>query len=517
MKKSLALFFINFSIVNLCSANEVTGYYGGNLYEANSDTVITKTGVLASDVLQIQNNISLINYGQINSEKIVICDGCLLEFSNYGNVAAKFISDNNSSQLIQIVNCDNSATKIDAINGLDFSIKIESDDNLLMSNIENISSNADNIIFMDSQINMDKNLITKANVIISGELILDIENQNSDLPIMSNVFLNSGSVTINIKGLNSLYTAESFVQNDNLYYNVVRRTDYSDVLSDKNMGSFLNALRLSSPNDKTLKQMDAANDFNELKTVMDSSVILNPKNLMTPVKMFHQNQMMGFKDLSNFNNMSTDGIFILSDSVDMAGAKITNNININSKTNLKFSGYVSAFESSDNLNDFGGNLFGMNVGANYKTKLYWVDGIIGYTYSNFETDEIYTSNEIIKNPSAMSVYGSVDFGFDDYNYFDYKFKPFVGFGFDNYFIESFSDTDIFAKAGGIISYSEEFIGMKNDYDFILSLTTNNIYNIGARFKFLSVADNAGGNISYMMNISENNLAHQFLIGFNTIF
>ncbi len=485
---------------------------GENL-DINNDRIITDD--INADNIFINDSIKITNYANIDSEQIVICNGCLVEFTSFENVAARFYSDDDTASLIQFVNCTDTINKISAADDLNFTIQIESNSSLSMTELENISGDADKIIFSDSKITLDKIPNFNAPIEIVGELYLNVGNQPIEGLLFSNVKLYSGSINIISPGLNSLYTAKTVVQNENIYLQVGRETDYSKIFNN-DLGLYLGQLRTASPNNKLLAQMDAAPDMISLQNIMNDSAQINPINLMKPIEVFNSFKTASLdKEISN-NSFDGNAFYILSESFDMMGIDLSYNKKFNF-LDIIASVYYGALNNSDDINDFGGNLYGLNISGHYQQDENWAAFILGYTKADFETDSIFNDGDEVQNPSGNSIYAAADFGIYKYKLKEFEISPFVGLGFNSVDILSDSVSDFYAKGGGSIRYSSTVIGMKKDFDAFISMQTNNVFNAGLKFSFWSFADNAGGDITYSINVMDNVISNNISAGFNLSF
>ncbi|MBN1325082.1 MAG: autotransporter domain-containing protein [Alphaproteobacteria bacterium] len=178
---------------------------------------------------------------------------------------------------------------------------------------------------------------------------------------------------------------------------------------------------------------------------------------------------------------------------------------------------MGRFENIDDINKFAGTLYGGNIRDYYMNDSFWLDSIFGVTASNFETDMILDGDNVVYNPSGISIYSALDAGlkFDFYN--NFYFAPFIGFTGDYEKVLHQNDSSIAGRTGSAFGFSEETLGIRNDYQVFLNIQTNNIQTLGIRMNFWSIADDAGGSVSYAISNDEYGLNHKLVAELKFIF
>ncbi len=513
MDNKLIIAFIGIVSSTLAHAADAFIYAVGVSYGFDRSIDIAENSIVTAESLYSENSITIKNFANITSADFHICDGCDLNIYNYGNIGSVF-SGNTNSNLIQIIDSEESLGSISVDDDLNYSVKVTGNNNIKTSEIMGNVTNADKLILKDTSLFMDVVLDLK-NIIIEGNLTLNMDEQKDGI-IVKNVSLSGADIDINVLNLNPLYTAESVVQDGNLVLNIVRETDYKKVLG-VTTGSVLNSMRTSNVNAGFINAMDNASCTTEMNSIMAKSVLFNPLNLLNPLKTFNNNMVLGFKDYKEKDDFEMDANYIMSDDINM-------NI-LNAKSFLNFgnfsiglSGHFGSFKNSDEYNDYVGDIYGGALHLGYKHDTNWFDGVIGYNYAKYETDGVFNSGDLILNVAADSVYMSGDFGFVSFKSGNVDLHPFIGSGFNRYSILNNNEQDVYARAGINLKYEKQYGGAINKYESFLILQTNNIYSFGVKHNYFSVADKFGVNFMYAADyMPHNKIGHRFNFGANTVF
>ena len=319
-------------------------------------------------------------------------------------------------------------------------------------------------------------------------------------------------VNITIQNTNRLYRVN---MTPDLYIHIVRETNYENVFHD-NRGRFLENIRLNNPNDKMLMAMDAAKDMNEVNSIMNSSYHFNPIILMNPIKTINRAAM---NDM--FMNKEDDGIganvdYITSDKISSIGTRIYlaskyNDLYFNVGVNL------NRFSYSDNLNEFDGFAYGLNLRARQYLDDLWLDGLLGINRAVFSAGDIYKDGNTFNNPKGISEYARLHIRYDFTKISDVVFSPFVGMMFQKSDIVGYSDNDINLHTGLIGKYDFVMDGIKYEYGAIIATDEKANWNIGANIGFESVIDKAGAFVQVDAFKDEFGTNYKFTINAKTEF
>lgn len=492
--------------------SHIDSVMSGDKLNIVQDIVISDRAIVDMYSININEPVFVQNEGRVYGD-IFLCDVCSVKIRNSGTINGTiFVSD--KAELVQVINTSADITKL-KVSGSNFSILVNSVQPLNLSDIMKISGGASKIILDDSfiilgnRINIQPlSLTSSPEIELIGTVIIDVDDITTidGKEILSNVS-GDGTIKVSSKNLDPLYVANTTIDNGKVYVNVERETDYQK-LFDGNLGGFLNSLRMTNPDNSTILAMDNAETMSELNSVMDKSVLLNPINLMKPVKTFDNFEVSSFHGVNRPEDFDFETISILSATSSLYAGKFSLTTDID-KITITASTYFGTLENTDDLNEFSGLLYGGNVYGFYSDKDLWIDAGLGFTIAKFETYMIFDGNNVTYNPTGVSVYGVSDIGMK-YEVLGNNFylSPFIGIG--GYFASVLhqSETDVFIRAGGVAGFSTEAIGIRNDYQISITAYTNNAYTAEAKVKFYSVADMAGGGMSVGITNDDNGTSYK---------
>ncbi len=352
----------------------------------------------------------------------------------------------------------------------------------------------------------DKYEISNSSIVIND--MADWQNWSADVDVKENVQLYINHINnwkdgdlvahitstdllndVTIKDVDGLYRTlfESEYENVKLY--LVRETNYTKVFNNSR-GKFLESIRQNNPNDKMLLAMDRATNMNEVNSVMNSSYHFNPMILMNPMKTINRSNLSDFLTDITDSGFGANVDYVLSDKINNFGANIYTK---NKYKDLYFLVGVNlnSFSYNDNLNDFTGFAYGLNVRAKQYIDRLWLDGMIGINRTNFKTNDIYINENISNNPNGMSEYVRFSVGYDCAKISEFAISPFVGFMVQRNSVMDLVDTDINLHTGAIARYDFVMDGIKYEYAANVSVDEQGDWNIGLKIGFLSVVDKAG--------------------------
>lgn len=490
----------------------VDSVINGDTWNILDDVTISDRSLIDVYKINFVESAYMENRGAISGD-IFMCDDCSVVLRNSGSVTGQVhVGDN--AKFVQQISTYDDMTKLN-VSGSNFSIHVHNKESLNLTDIINIAGNANRIVLDNSFISLTNRpniqmfgLLSGPDIELVGTVVInldDIESFNGKL-IMSNVY-GDGVIRVVADKLDLLYVADALIDNGRVYLNVVRETNYQKLFGT-DIGKFINKLRTKSPDNSTVMALDNAQTLSELNHTVKKSVALNPINLMHAVKTFNGFEINSFdKPMSGF-----DAMYIYSDGLDMIIGKFALGTKID-KFTIGAGAYFGALENTDDINEFSGNLYGGNLRGRYDDKSLWIDARLGFTVSEFETDMIFDGKDITTNPTGVSIYGVTDIGVRYEICNDFYALPFIGMGVENDKVLHQSDTSVFIRAGGVAGYSNTVIGIKNDYQIFATAQTDSVFTVGARLKFFSIADDAGGNVSYAINRDDIGISHKISAGF----
>ncbi|MDL2296163.1 hypothetical protein LJC18_05170 [Lachnospiraceae bacterium OttesenSCG-928-E19] len=519
------------TIMVMCSLNTlalagntvvIDSVLGGRKYEIDYNFITTTNAIIEVGYININKTVTAHNQGVITSE-IRLCDTCDFYIRNSGTVTGQIYAGT-GSEIIQIINNSNDINRI-RVAGSSFSILVNNNDVVSLSDVMKISSGANKITFDNASLVMTNayniipdNISTKPDpkIEVIGNVTISINNLNNmnGVLLLSNV-IGDGNIKIMAPDLDKLYRADTIFKNGNVYLDVNRETDYSRLI-DPTRGNFINSLRQIDPMNPTIVAMDSAASVGGIYDVANKSVMLNPIKLNDPIKMYNRFETGGAKPIIAPLISGVETNVIVGADTTMYSARGTLAYNFGDlKTSVSV--YAGAFDYDDNLNEFSGNFYGGNLRAFYNDKFMWIDTTLGLTYANYKTGVIFDGKNATQNPDGISVYGVSDFGIkfdiDD----EYYVSPFVGVLGEYDHVLNDSEMDYAGRAGMVAGFNSEIMGIKNDYQLFGTIQSNNVQSIGARFNFLSVVDGAGGSVSYALINNDYGINHKFAIDLTFMF
>ncbi len=506
-------FIIGFSFIStFCYAD--TFYVDNNKQDliVRDDIVISNTAVV--DNIYIQNSAIIDNYGTVNGY-VEICPGCDINIKNAGTFNAVFDVPNSAS-VVQIIHDEGDINLIGVTNN--FQIQVENAERISWNKLKNISSWADKIIIDNSGLDLTTDFITAKFTVIPdielrGDVTLYIDDVAAfkDKPVLSNIE-GDGIITVNVDKLNPLYKVSSYVSGNQLFISTERETDYFKILNN-NIGTFLNEVRYTNPEDKLISRLDKANSIDEINDILSKSVRLNPIRLMEGISIYNA---FALNEIVNTpNGFSIEPMFIYSGDFDIYGFNISAGYDITDDFNIGITGYAAKILFANDIDEYTGDIYGGNVHVSYKDDLLLARMLIGLTQAKFDIDSIFDGYNLAANPKGDSLYSVADFGFN----FDFLSRiyitPFVRLGFDSIKVYNEADNNIITGAGTDISFNTGMYDIKYKYGLNLSVYTNGQINASVQMDVKSLADSAGaslgigliqdtfGNVSYMAKVSAN--------------
>jgi hypothetical protein len=513
MGKYIAYFVLSFALVVSFS----DAWAIRQDFEIDGDELNVYQNIVISDEMaQSVRNVNIKyqafieNQGQI-SGNIFVCDLCAVQIRNSGAING-VITLSDSAQTAQLEQIINSAADITRLNVSDigFSVSVSSVQPLRLSDIISVAKNAEKIVLGNSFIILDSAALQAQYPIIevAGVVMMDMEGVS---PADCEKFLSNihGDLSFILKSDKSdpLHVAETSIGEDGVaHVSVKRETDYEKIF-DKELGGFLNQLKDSDPENPTIAALNRVDTMAELKSVLDESVLLNPMNLMKPVKAFEIFESASFRGMYKSDDLGFEMIRIMSDASAMYGAKISSTIDVGVSA-ITAAAYFSTFENSDDLNEFSGMLYGGNVHSLYSGKSLWIDVGAGFTISEFQTEGVFDGENIVRNPTGVSFYGTGDSGLKFEIFDGFHISPFAGVGAQYAGIMNQSEKEFFGRAGSAVWFSTEMSGIKSDYMLSVTAHSNDVYAAEIRARFFSAPDMIGGGFAYGIIRDDNGISHK---------
>lgn len=489
MKFCCTFFTFLFSVYMCADAcaqmREFTSMDWGDVLNLYDDAIIRDSGWVDFVDINVKRTLLIENDGVL-AGRINICDGCTLLLQNDGDISGVHFVPGANSRLTQVINSEYDITRIDT--DIDYVILVQNASGLSLNGVVDVARPNIKIILENSSLVLNGAITSAAEIELSGNVNLTVNGPVGDGPLLSNI-RGDGSLNIFASSDNPLMATRAEIINRNLYVRTQRETDYVKILKNPT-GEFLNALRISRPDDKLLRALDRAGGMRELRDIMSRSVRLRPINLMRPVRAMDAMDMFSgaMMGISGFS-LSPD--FIYNDDFYAGrvrlglGGRVTDTITVGG------AGFVGYIDATDDINDFSASVFGGNAYAIYDDGDYIGRVMLGRTVAKFDTDFVWTSHGIDSAPRGTDLYGMMDFGVRMNPADDFVFAPFVGGTASRTAVSDNAVNKFDANIGGDITTS----GGTDDfaYDYGLRMRASARGDVGAalRISFWSWPDGAG--------------------------
>lgn len=520
-------FFINFVIIvlTLCivSTNAYCFYVDSSMKLENvsltEDLLVADTGKFSSSRTDVDRSVSISNRGVINSD-FYIDDGVRVYVQNSGTINGAFHVAADSS-LVQVVQSAADITYIDVSSN--FSVLVQDADNLYLSDVFDVGTDADKIILDNSTLVLDGPHRRRLNadpraIEIVGDVILKLDSADGldcSAPALHNVS-GTGRVLVEVADINPLYKIVTGVDDGDMYMKMVRETDYAKIF-ENDVGRFLNSLRRVWPGDKLLSAMDNASDIETLNSIMTDSVRLNPIKLMAPVRRMH---MLDVSDGWRYSDMdvihvNADIIFSDASSTYRAGAVAA--VAIARNVYAAIGGHVGLFDVSDDINDFSGYVYGARMNMRFDDGLIVGNLLAGISRADFIADCIFDGDTVVDDPSGMAGYAAMDIGAYLFREHDLTIAPFAGVMTHYMSVLNASDTIALANCGIDINLSEHEFDILYDYGIRGNVLTDGTGYVGTFIKFAAPDDDVGGELNTAVIHDESGTGYKISISAHVLF
>jgi len=480
----------NDNIVFIENGANVTGTGGGNI--------------------AILHPVTLYNYGSINGQ---IDARYNLSVYNSGTIHDG-ITTVNGGNVTQIINSPEQITNISVVGG-NYTVRIEGCENLDFNSIKDM--NVGTFVITDSSVVINDFSQWQnwgKDVVLEGRTILIINDVDTDISgnVINNISSGQNYLTVQIRNGDDLYSAQLEQSGSGLVLNVARTTDYNLVFNNGNPSySVLEKIRNKHPNDKLIKALDAAENIEQIYNIKNNSYRFNHGILLRPVKLI--NSFALFDGIEEHKDvvLGITPFYIGSDSVNNFGGRVYIGDNYdNLYLNLGFS--FNSFSYEDNLNDFSGLSYGLDIRAKQKINNFWLFETAGFTIANFNADYVSDDNELKDNPSSFSGYGKFDAGYDFELDSDLTLSPFIGVSYTQDKVISVSEKDLNLHGGTDIKYNFITDGIKYEYSLSGALMTGGDFYSEIKIGFWSVVDKVG--VSFDAAVFKDNFDYNYKLSVN---
>jgi len=447
----------------------------GFTYTLSTDSIVEPNAVVAYQNLMIQNSLLLKNYGTISS-RVFIGSGYQLSIINDGDVTG-VINIGSNATLVQIVSDESDLHPV-SVARADASAKfIEMADgapNVNFMDLANLSRGADLLVLKDSCLNFNIGDQTDIPIELDGKVVFYINNA-SDLNryvLLRNV---SGDGTLSVvTGAPTLFYTDTAMDGTDVILNIRRETDYEKIIGGPK-GAFINRIRASGIDSRLIASLDSAQSVNQLDAIMAGSVMLNPGNLMNPVRAMASSMMSDILSGAGAAAPAFAGVTGASGNAAALFGRDTflyyGGVGAEAmRGDWRFGASVVAGGFSKNgLEDFGGKIYGGTISTAFNRKWLSARAIAGIGFVNFDTGPIYNgSGDAAYNPNGMIYYGAMDVGVRVYDSGtpadgEIYVVPFARANAMATKVLNDFDSEVATGVGGRVGYRAEMMGITTDY------------------------------------------------------
>ena len=453
------------------------------------DYITVLENQIYSEDIFLTDSTFIYNYG-IVSGTIHITGSYALQITNYNKITSTFDIGAYNANVVQRITGSENLNVIDNLVG--HIVRVEGASSLDMAGVLAAGEHADHIELAASSFLVGAGMPEIGiPIIVDDDVIFFVTGANEDesIPLMTNIV---GNPTLQVSGIDPMYSASPVLSGGNLYVHLVRVTDYDDVIGGE-LGSFLDSVRDVNPNDKLISALDAATTRTQMNRILGESVRTNPIMLARPMRTIAEmldSRMFGDDDLT----LAARSFYVMSRDFSSWGidAKFYKNIS------RYLTAYVGIFGATLNydgaLDEFSGLLYGGKVGADYRDSDLYIGARGLFMGASFSDLVVYDGNGAVKNPSAMNADFIVDVGPVYCVFDDIKIVPFIGGHFNYASVQNFGDTVALGRAGVETLFNTVQDGNKYDVGFRASFGTDSTAYVGLRTDMMSNADGIGGGL-----------------------
>lgn len=480
--------YIVFGIVYACSvrmsaALEIPGGYvfgeDVNMYE---DIHITGSGVIE-------------NHGALHGN-ITIDSGMAVAFQNFGQITSNFTVLGNA-MVVQNITSGDDLRAIGNLSGhtVHVDTSIPGGKNILnMADFVNLIAGASSVevesgAFMVGANIPDNNVVINVN----NNTVLYINELPDDLsrPLVKGVV---GTPFVETVGLDPMYDVTVNWVGSDLYLSVVRRTDYTEVLEDDNLGDYLQELRNNNSDDRLLSALDGATDRAGMNSLLAKSVRTNPIRLMdVPRSINSFYDSMPIDDVA-FGVIARPFYISGGDFYFVGGAaNVTGTIAEHTVGTVGFTGGMLKYNGD--YDEYNGALYGGNIGVRYMDEDFYLRGFGTVSYAKFNDVYAFDGVRLIRNVNGFGGASVLDAGLVYHVMDELQLVPFIGVRGDWASVLNDTKFDVAARAGINATVDTDMDGNKYKFGARLLGQSDGTFYGGIYTDMMSTADGVGGGAS----------------------
>ena len=367
------------------------------------------------------------------------------------------------------------------------------------------------------------NTVVQSNNETSGQTINNSSDQITDN--VDNISTDTvANTTTNVSGIENLQIQVNDIDNlhavqitqsgQEIMVDTERVTDYNLIFNndtENNSSDVLEIIRNENPDDRLIRALDDAPDLAHINSIKRHSSRFNHKILLSATKVINKFSMFDTVEEDKDDVIGVKPVYIFSDTINNLGGRFYVGSNFdNLYLNLGFN--FNRFSYKDNLNDFSGSSYGLDIKAKQKFNNFYLYGLGGFSIIKFNANYVTSDNSLKHNPIGNSVYGKFDAGYDFALDSDLTISPFVGMYYQHYGVTDVSDKGLDVHGGTDVKYSFNIDGIKYEYLLTGALMSHGDFYSGIKVGCWSVADAVG--ISFDAGIIKDDKDYNYKLSVN---
>jgi hypothetical protein len=296
--------------------------------------------------------------------------------------------------------------------------------------------------------------------------------------------------TLMTPDIDKMFSASSYRAGGNLYLDLIRRTDYTEIFgAESSYTKFITTARQSGKNMGLLKSLDSALSRGAIVGIIKNSAAYNHKKLLYPLKLSNALDAFGYGALGFDTGLNGNIIFSDNKNIWTIGTnlQIVGTDDFYFGLGLKY-GNFSATDYNDQIT---GNFYNANLMTS--VNILGAVGIfarVGAAITDINTDNYMifnTDGSAAQNPTGYTLYGDfiMDYSLVDYNGF--YIKPNISIHYSTDKIVDTKSSEFYAGGGGRIGFYDETGGIKSDY-YLSAMARGDIKSFGGGIQIASTAD-----------------------------
>jgi len=473
------------------------------------DTITFESYEVIDDVIHITHTCDVINYGVLRGT-IIIDSGAAVTFQNFGTIESNFDLQGTAT-VVQNVTSQNDMHVLGNLSGHSVHVDTRNLDGtknrIDMADFVNMIAGASSVEVESAEFLVGMNVPDNSVPInVNNSTTLYVNGLPSDLskPLVKGI---SGTPFVETIGIDPMYdvTVDWFASD--LYLRVVRRTDYSAIMPDTNLGNYLDDLRDENPDDKLLSALDAAPDRKTLNRILSESVRVNPIKLMDAPKSINTfYDSIAIDDVA-FGIIARPFYIASSDFGFIGGAiNVTGDIAKNIVGTIGINGGMLKFNGD--YDEYSGVLYGGNIGVRYVDDDFYLRAFGTMSYASFSDINAFDGTRMVQNVNGINGMGAIDAGLVYCAMDELKLVPFVGVRIDYASVLNDTKTDVSARAGLNANVDTDMDGNKYKFGARIFGQTDGALYAGIYTDMMSTADGVGGGASFGLLYDDMGLSYK---------